>query len=56
MHLMESDPALSRPITDDSSAQSGRGRLVVLIDGTHVGAIREAIAVGLIDAVSMKPP
>jgi len=44
MHLIESDPALSRPITDDPSAPNpGAGDWFVLIDGTHVKAISAAI-------------
>jgi hypothetical protein len=45
MHLIESDPALSKPITDDASgSNSGAGDWFVLIDGTHVNAISEVIA------------
>jgi hypothetical protein len=48
MHLLESDPALSRPITDDPSAPNpGAGDWYVLIDGTHVDAIAAAIATRL---------
>ena len=37
MHLIESDPALSKPITDDPSAPDpGAGDWFVLIDGTDV--------------------
>jgi len=37
MHLIESDPTLSRPITDDPSAPNpGAGDWFVLIDATHV--------------------
>jgi hypothetical protein len=40
MHLIESDPTLSKPITDDPSAPNpGAGDWFVLIDGTDVGAI-----------------
>ena len=40
MHLIESDPALSKPITDDPSAPNpGAGDWYVLIDGTDVGAV-----------------
>jgi hypothetical protein len=40
MHLIESDPALSKPITDDPSAPNpGAGDWFVLIDGTDVGAV-----------------
>jgi hypothetical protein len=45
MHLIESDPTLSKPITDDRSAPNpGAGDWFVLIDGTHVDAISAAIA------------
>jgi hypothetical protein len=45
MHLIESDPALSKPITDDPSVSNpGAGDWFVLIDGTHVNAISTAIA------------
>jgi hypothetical protein len=40
MHLIESDPALSRPLTDNPSGPSpGAGDWFVLIDGTHVDAL-----------------
>jgi hypothetical protein len=43
MHLIESDPALSRPITDDPSASNpGAGDWFVLIDATHVNAVPAA--------------
>jgi len=45
MHLIESDPALSKPIAEDSSAPNpGAGDWFVLIDGTHVNAISAVIA------------
>jgi hypothetical protein len=45
MHLIESDPALSRPITDDSAAPNpGAGDWFVLIDATGVNAIPAATA------------
>ena len=45
MHLIESDPALSKPITNDPSVSNpGAGDWFVLIDGTHVNAISTAIA------------
>jgi hypothetical protein len=45
MHLIESDPTLSKPITDDRSAPNpGAGDWFVLIDGTHANAISAAIA------------
>jgi hypothetical protein len=43
MHLIESDPMLSKPITDDRAAPNpGAGDWFVLIDGTHVNAISAA--------------
>jgi hypothetical protein len=45
MHLMESDPALSRPITDDPSTPNpGAGDWFVLIDGTDVEATAATVA------------
>ena len=45
MHLIESDPALSKPITDDPSAPNpGAGDWFVLIDGTDVNAVSAAAA------------
>jgi hypothetical protein len=45
MHLVESDPVLSRPITNDLSAPDpGSGDWFALIDGTHVDAISAALA------------
>jgi hypothetical protein len=45
MHLIESDPALSKPLTDAPQAASpGTGDWFVLIDGTDVNAISGAIA------------
>jgi hypothetical protein len=44
MHLIESDPALSRPITDDPAGPNpGAGDWFVLIDGTDVNAVSAAI-------------
>ena len=44
MHLIESDPTLSKPITDDPSAPNpGAGDWFVLIDGTDVGAVSAAM-------------
>ncbi len=51
MHLLESDPALSKPITDDPSAENpGAGDWFVLIDGTDVKAVSAAITARLGDA------
>jgi hypothetical protein len=45
MHLIESDPALSKPITDDPAVSNpGAGDWFVLIDGTHIEAISAALA------------
>ncbi len=45
MHLLENDPALSRPITDDpSSPNPGAGDWFVLIDATDVNAVPAAAA------------
>jgi hypothetical protein len=45
MHLIESDPALSKPITDDPAVSNpGAGDWFVLIDGTDVNAISAVIA------------
>ena len=45
MHLIESDPALSRPITDDPPVSDpGSGDWFVLIDATDVKAVSAALA------------
>jgi hypothetical protein len=45
MHLIESDPVLSRPITDDPPVSDpGAGDWFVLIDGTHVNAVSATLA------------
>jgi hypothetical protein len=45
MHLIESDPALSRPLTDDPPVSDpGAGDWFVLIDATNVNAISAVIA------------
>ena len=55
MHLIESDPVLSRPITDEPSAPNpGAGDWYVLIDGTHVNAISAIIAARFTEA-AFKP-
>jgi hypothetical protein len=44
MHLMETDPRLSKPLTDDPEAASpGAGDWYVLIDGTDVEAVINVI-------------
>jgi hypothetical protein len=45
MHLLENDPALSKPLTDNPSASApGAGDWFVLIDATDVNAIPAAAA------------
>jgi hypothetical protein len=45
MHLLESDPALSKPISDGPSAPNpGAGDWFVLIDATHVNAMPTAMS------------
>ena len=45
MHLIESDPALSKPLTDDPPVSDpGAGDWFVLIDATNVNATSDAIA------------
>lgn len=56
MHLIESDPALSRPITDDPvGANPGAGDWFVLIDGTGVNAISAVIADRFTGTAAFKP-
>ena len=55
MHLIESDPALSKPITDNpSAANPGAGDWFVLIDATDVGAV-PAAAARLTNNAAFKP-
>jgi hypothetical protein len=55
MHLIESDPQLSRPTTGDAStANPGAGDWFVLIDGTSVNAVSAAITAGLGDGGALK--
>jgi hypothetical protein len=55
MHLMESDPVLSKPFTDNPSASDpGAGDWFVLIDGTDVNAISAVIATRLAEAIAPK--
>ncbi len=55
MHLIESDPALSKPLTDDPAAtHPGAGDWFVLIDATHVGAAAQAAA-DFTDNAALKP-
>ena len=45
MHLIESDPALSKPLTDDPPVlDPGAGDWFILIDATNVNAISDAMA------------
>ncbi len=56
MHLIESDPALSRPITDDPPVSDpGSGDWFVLIDGTDVKAVSAALAARLGNDTAVKP-
>ncbi|MCK1515698.1 hypothetical protein IVB22_24715 [Bradyrhizobium sp. 190] len=55
MHLIESDPALSKPITDDpSAANPGASDWFVLIDATDVGAVPPA-KIRFLDNTVFKP-
>lgn len=55
MHLIESDPVFSKPIgTDPSAPVPGAGDWFVLIDGTQVEAIPDAIAACLGDSPALK--
>ena len=55
MHLLENNPALSKPITDDPAAPNpGAGDWFVLIDATDVGAV-PAAAARFKDNAAIKP-
>jgi hypothetical protein len=55
MHLLESDPALSKPLTDDAAAADpGAGDWFVLIDTTSVHAVPKAAA-RIVDNAALKP-
>jgi len=55
MHLIENDPVLSKPLTDNPSASDpGAGDWFVLIDATNVNAIPAAIAARLGDNTAFK--
>ena len=55
MHLLESDPRLSRPITDDPNAPNpGAGDWLALIDATTVEAVPKALA-RIVDNAAFKP-
>jgi hypothetical protein len=54
MHLIESDPALSKPLTDSPAASvPGAGDWFVLIDGTHVDTIPSCLAACLGDSPAL---
>ena len=55
MHLIESDPALSKPLTEDPPVSDpGAGDWFVLIDATNVNATSDAIAaIAFEDAVKI---
>jgi hypothetical protein len=54
MHLMENDPVLSKPLTDNPSASDpGAGDWFVLIDGTEVNAVSAAIAARFKNATTL---
>ncbi|HMH61834.1 MAG TPA: hypothetical protein VK561_11135, partial [Bradyrhizobium sp.] len=56
MHLIESDSALSRPITDDPPVSDpGSGDWFVLIEGTDVKAVSAALAARLGNNTAFKP-
>ena len=56
MHLIESDPALSRPISDDPPVSDpGSGDWFVLIDGTDVKAVSAALVARLGNNTTFKP-
>ena len=56
MHLIESDPALSRPISGDPPVSNpGSGDWFVLIDGTDVKAVSAALAARLGNNTTFKP-
>jgi hypothetical protein len=55
MHVIESDPALSRPIGDPAVPGPGAGDWFVLIDGTDVNAVSAALAARLGNNTAFKP-
>jgi len=55
MHLIQSDPALSKPLTDDATASNpGAGDWFALIDATGVDAVPKA-ASRIVDNAAIKP-
>ncbi|MEA2916156.1 MAG: hypothetical protein QOJ15_8237 [Bradyrhizobium sp.] len=56
MHLIESDPKLSRPINDVASdVGPGAGDWYVLIDGTHVSEVSALVSARFADAAGFNP-
>ena len=56
MHLIESDPALSKPLTEDPPVSDpGAGDWFVLIDGTDANAISEAFAARFSESSAFEP-
>ncbi|MET0970979.1 MAG: hypothetical protein ABWY18_17405 [Tardiphaga sp.] len=54
MHLMESDPRLSRPLTDDPGAPNPAARdWYVMIDGTDVDAVVDVMTDRFDDAIAV---
>jgi hypothetical protein len=53
MHLMESDPVLSKPLTDDPAAPNPAARdWYAMIDGTDVDAVTQVMAARFDEAVA----
>jgi hypothetical protein len=56
MHLIEGDPALSKPLTDKPAQSApGAGDWYILIDGTHVNAISAALAARFAEPAGFGP-
>jgi hypothetical protein len=56
MHLIESDPTLSKPLTEDPPVSDpGAGDWFVLIDGTDADAISEAFAARFTGPAAFEP-
>jgi hypothetical protein len=53
--VIESDPALSRPIGDPAVPGPGAGDWFVLIDGTDVNAASTALAARIESNIAFKP-
>jgi hypothetical protein len=55
IHLLESDPTLSRPLTDDAAASNpSAGDWFILVDATDIDAIPKATA-RIADNIALKP-